>query len=207
MQAITNAKRGGYAKANIEAAIARGQGRSASGAALESMTIEAVVPPVALIVDCSTDSKARVLQDLRVMLKKYGARETPTAYLFEKRGRSIFAAKDEVGADEVLEVALEAGVIDVEQDEDGRIIVDTGVTDTKTAEQLIVDSLKLDINSSETVWHPNADTQVEDVEEATYTTLSKLEEELEDYDDVTGVFHNLVPTDSPPAPGPAIDYS
>jgi len=42
------------------------------------MTIEAVVPPVAMIVDCTTDSKARVLQDLRVMMKKYGARETPT---------------------------------------------------------------------------------------------------------------------------------
>lgn len=196
MQAISNAKRGGYAKTNIENAIARGQGRSANGAALETMTIEAVFPPVALIVDCSTDSKARVLQDLRVIMKKYGARETPTAYLFQKRGRSTFMAKDDVCVDEVLEVALEAGVIDVEQDEDGRIIVDTEVADTKTAEQLIVDELKLEIDSSETIWHPNADTQVGDVEEATYTSLSKLEDELEDYDDVTGVFHNLVSTDS-----------
>lgn len=136
-------------------------------------------------------------------MKKHGARETPTAYLFEKRGRSVFAAKDKIGVDEVLEVALEAGVIDVEQEE-GKIIVDTEVTDTKAVEQLIVDELKLEIDSSETVWHPNADTQVEDVEESTYTSLSKLEEELEDYDDVTGVFHNLVLADNAPvSPAPS----
>lgn len=189
-QAIANAKKGGFSKASIEGAVARGQGRSATGAALENMTIEAVVPPAALIIDCQTDSKARVLQDVRVLLKKYGARESPSAYLFEKRGRTIFAAKAGVGVDEVLETALELGAIDVVEDE-GRIVVDTELESTKAAEKSIVEDLKLEIDSSETIWHPNADTQIEELEDSVYSSLVKLQEELEDYDDVKAVFTNL----------------
>lgn len=199
-QAISNAKRGGFSKASIEGAIARGQGRSASGQALENVTIEVVVPPAALIIDCQTDSKARALQDLRMILKKYGAREGPAAYLFEKRGRSIFMPKDGVGVDEVFESALELGALDVEEGDEGRIVVDTEVESTKTAEKQIAEDLKLEIDSSETVWHPNADTQVEEMEEAVYTSLAKLQEELEDYDDVRAVYSNVVFTDDAAQP-------
>jgi len=198
--AIANAKRGGFSKTSIEGAIARGQGRSASGAALENVTMEAILPPAAIMIDCETDSKARVLQDLRVIMKKYGAREGPTAYLFEKRGRSTFTPKDGVGVDEVFDTALEAGAIDVTEGEEGRVVVDTIVEDTKAAEKQIVDGHDLEIESSENVWHPNAETQVEDMDEGVYTALSNLQQELEDYDDVRSVFTNFVPVEDAEAP-------
>jgi transcriptional/translational regulatory protein YebC/TACO1 len=193
--AIANAKRGGFSKSSIEGAIARGQGRSASGAALETVTMEAIMPPAAIMIDCETDSKARVLQDLRVIMKKYGAREGPTAYLFEKRGRSIFTPKDGVGVDEVFDTA-----IDVMEGEEGRIVVDTIVEDTKVAEKQIAEGHELEIESSENVWHPNAETQVEDMDDAVYTALSNLQQELEDYDDVRSVFTNFVPVEDAEAP-------
>jgi transcriptional/translational regulatory protein YebC/TACO1 len=188
--AIANAKRAGFSKSSIEGAVARGQGRSASGATLESVTIEAVSPPAALMIDIETDSKARVLQDLRVILKKYGAREGAAAYLFEKRGRSMFTPRDGVGVDEVFETAVEAGALDVEEGEEGRIVVDTEIEGTQTAEKRIVEEMKLELDSSDTVWHPTE--QVEEADQSVCATLSKLQEELEDYDDVRAVYSNVL---------------
>src|SRR5436190_22490915 len=95
----------GFPKSSIEAAIARGQGISFTGAALESVILEAILPPsVAFVIDCQTDSKLRLLQDLRLIIKNYGGTVTPTSYLFEKKGIIVFE-KDErgIGVDEVLD--------------------------------------------------------------------------------------------------------
>ena len=50
---VANAKKAGFPKASIDAAIARGQGRSTSGAALENVTIEAMLPnAIAAVIEC-----------------------------------------------------------------------------------------------------------------------------------------------------------
>ncbi|KAJ6150993.1 hypothetical protein N7470_007587 [Penicillium chermesinum] len=62
----------------IESAIARGQGLSVTGQALEAVTIEAMFPgSVAVVVECQTDQKARVLQDIRHLIKTCGGIITP----------------------------------------------------------------------------------------------------------------------------------
>lgn len=59
------AKKNAVPKASIEAAIARGQGLSTTGAALESLVLEAILPPsIATIIECQTDNKLRALADL-----------------------------------------------------------------------------------------------------------------------------------------------
>lgn len=143
------------------------------------------------MIDCQTDSKARALQDLRLMLKNHGATQTPTAYLFEKRGRIIFQSKDGVGVDEVFDTALEAGALDVNMDEDGRIVVDIEVETIKTAERRIGEELELQLDSSETIWFPNADTKVEELEPGPLESLLKLQEELEEYPGIQGVYTNM----------------
>jgi len=189
--AITNAKRAGFPKASIEAAILRGQGKSSSGAALESLTIEAVIPPVALILECQTDSKLKALQDLRLLIKNHGGTSTPTTYLFEKRGRIVFQKKDGVGADEVLEPALEAGALDVIEDSEGRVVVDTEAAALKAAEKSIAGAAGLELDSSETIWYPNDDTKVGALDASTLEHLEKLEEELEEYPGFQGLYTNL----------------
>lgn len=159
---INKAKREGFAKASIESAIARGQGRSTSGASLESVTIEAILPNnVAVIVDCETDSKLRTLAEVRLAIKESGGVSTPTSYLFAKKGRVTFEAKEGIGSDEVLEPALEAGATDVTEGEDGRVVVWTEPGETRAVGDAISKALDVQVASSEVIWDPNEDTKVE----------------------------------------------
>lgn len=189
--ALSIAKKAGFPKASIDSAILRGQGRSASGAPLENMTIEAVIPPVGLIIECQTDSKARTLQDLRGMLKNHGGTQSPAAYLFEKRGRITFQSKEGVGVDEVLDAALEAGALDVTADDTGRLVLDTVVESTAETETRLVQQMGLEVESSDTLYFPNADTKIDSVEPATLEVLRKLQDALEEYPGVHGVYMNF----------------
>ncbi|KAK4631137.1 putative transcriptional regulatory protein [Fulvia fulva] len=158
---ITKAKRESFAKASIEAAIARGQGRSLSGHALESVTVEGLLPNnVAVIVECETDGKLRTLAEVRLVIKEAGGSEGKTGYLFTKRGRVVFEAKEGVGMDDVLEPALEAGAQDVTEDDDGKFVVWTEPGDTKHVGEAMTEALSLQIATSDIVSVPNEDTKV-----------------------------------------------
>ncbi|KAK0936485.1 hypothetical protein LTR29_011963 [Friedmanniomyces endolithicus] len=138
---ITKAKREGFAKTSIEAAVARGQGRSTSGATLESVTIEGILPGnVAVIVECETDNKLRTLAD--------------------KKGRIVFEAREGVGVEEALEPALEAGAVDVEDDGDGRVVIFTEPGDTRAVGDALHKTLGLQIAASEILWEANEDTSI-----------------------------------------------
>ncbi|RMY66695.1 hypothetical protein D0863_08256 [Hortaea werneckii] len=158
---ITKVKREGFAKASIEAAIARGQGRSLTGQSLENVTVEGILPNnVAVIVECETDSKLRTLQEVRSVIKVSGGNSTPTSFLFTKKGRVVFDVKEGVGAEEALDAALEAGVMDVEEEEDGRLVVFTEPAEVKAAGDSIAKQLDLHIATSEIIWEPNEETKV-----------------------------------------------
>lgn len=190
VDAIAKAKKAGYPKQGIEAAIARGQGKSSTGAALENVTIEAVLPPVAMIVEVLTDNKSRVLQDVRLMMRHAGAQATPTAYLFEKRGRVTLMRKNGVSADDILEAALEAGALDVGEDEEGRITVDTEPSALKAVEASMAGQHSLEIASAETIWRPNEDTRVDAVADEVLGPLSRLQDEIHEYPGVQAIYVN-----------------
>ncbi|RDW83877.1 post-initiation translation factor DPC29 [Aspergillus mulundensis] len=160
--ALSNAKRAGIPKTIIEAAIARGQGLSVTGEALEPVTIEAILPhSVAAVIECLTESKGRLLQDLRHVIKEAGGTATPTAYLFEKKGRIAFEKKDGVNADNCLDQAIEAGATDITADEGGRIIVFTEPTETKSVAENLSKLVGLTVEELEIIWSPNQDTLVQ----------------------------------------------
>lgn len=158
---ITKAKREGFAKASIEAAVARGQGRSVSGASLESFTLEGILPNnVGVIVECETDNKARTMMDVRLVLKEAGGFATPSAYLFERRGRVVFEKREGVGIDQAMEPALETGALDVDEDGGGGLVIFTEPEATKRVADAIGKSLGLQIATSQVLWEPNEDTKV-----------------------------------------------
>lgn len=158
---IAKAKKEGFAKNSIEAAIARGQGRSLSGTSLESVTIEGILPNnVGVIMECETDNKARTLMEIRFVMKESGGRETPSSYLFQKKGRIVYEKKADVGTDQALEPALEAGATDVEEDEHGRLVVSCEPSDTKAVGEAITNALNLPIATSGIVWEPNEETKI-----------------------------------------------
>ena len=187
--AITRAKKDGFPKASIEAAIARGQGVSASGAKLESVTIEAMIPPsVAVVVDSQTDSKLRTLNEIRLIIKEHGGQVAPTGYLFDRKGEIVFRPKDGVGVDEILETAVEAGVLDIEEGLEGRLIVYSEPSATKHVSDVLMRQFGLTVESSEIIWDPNTRADLDS--DASATNLVAMIDKLNDNSAVQGVYLN-----------------
>ncbi|KAL1903491.1 hypothetical protein Sste5346_000118 [Sporothrix stenoceras] len=170
---VANAKKAAVPKAIIEAAIARGQGRSADGASLETATYEIMMPPsVALIVDIETESKARAMQELGAIIKRKGGTLAPTKFFFTRQGRVVIGVAEAEGegesasenaepvtADDILEDAIEAGAEDVETNEDGNIVVWTAPLKTGPVVAAIEEgrfkAKGLSVLSADTVWSAN----------------------------------------------------
>ncbi|TAQ89251.1 hypothetical protein B7494_g2418 [Chlorociboria aeruginascens] len=183
----------GFPKASMEAAIARGQGRSISGAALENVTLEVIVPPsVAMIVDAETDNRNRTLADLRAIVKRHGGSVTPTTYLFQKKGRISFEKDDRnLGVDEVLEEAIEAGAEDVEADDEGNIVVWTEPNKTTAAAKALLTKLDLKVQSSDIIWDANNDTKVALEPGDAVQTLIGFIDALQEEPNILGVYANV----------------
>lgn len=159
---ITKAKREGFAKASIEGAIARGQGKSASGAKLETVTLEGILPGnVGFIVECETDNKARTMMELRQVLKDAGGSATPSAYLFEKQGRVVLDGKPGIGMNEVLDVALDAGAEEITEEENMDITLLCEATATNAVREKVSSEMGMTVKSAEILWNPIKDTMIE----------------------------------------------
>lgn len=198
---ITKAKREGMAKTSIEAAIARGQGRSLSGASLENVTIEAMMPGnVGVIIESETDNRLRTLQEVRLVIKNAGGSTTPCSYLFQKKGRVTFEAKDGVGMDEILEPALDSGAMDVDEGENGRLVIWTEPGQTQSVGDQVASALDLQVATSEILWEPNEETKVALAGEDAAQELASFVDSLQEEGTVQGVAMNVaqgsVPSES-----------
>ncbi|CAK7211871.1 hypothetical protein SCUCBS95973_001271 [Sporothrix curviconia] len=170
---VQNAKKAGVPKAVIEAAIARGQGKSADGARLDNVTYEIMMPlSVALIVDLETESKVRAMQDLNTVIRRKGGTMTSTKFFFTHRGRVILTPATEktesdvsipkVSVDDILEDAIEAGAEDVEADEEGQLVVWTAPLQTNAVVTAVEEGrfkAKLSVVSADTIWAANKETE------------------------------------------------
>ena len=159
--AIANAKKGALSKASIESAIARGQGKSTSGAPLESLTIEAMLPfSVGAIIECQTDQKMRAFHDIRAMIGRRGGSITPISFLFERKGKVVFEKKGGISSDQVLDHAIEAGAADADVDNTGRLVVETEPSQLSSVIRRLSDSLGLEVQSADIIHDPKEDTMV-----------------------------------------------
>ncbi|KAI2601899.1 YebC-like protein [Hypoxylon sp. NC1633] len=184
------AKKAGMPKATIDVAIARGQGKSSSGVGLENITVEVMMPPsVALVIDVETENKQRALQDIRTLVKRHKGTVTPTAFLFTRLGRSTLRGRKGDDFDKVLMQALDAGAEDVEQDENGDLVLWTQPNTTHQAAQNLSTALSTQIISSDIIWSPTADKIRLDDAEAT-TAIGNFVSALREYADVQGVYAN-----------------
>jgi transcriptional/translational regulatory protein YebC/TACO1 len=178
--AISIAKKGQLSKTAIEHAIAKGQGKSPTGQALENVTIEAMLPHgVAAMIECQTDNKARTLMDIRYIIGKAGGTTTPTAFMFEKKGRVSFEEQDKVGAEDALEDAIEAGALDISLEE-RKLVVETEPADVMAVAQELQKKLQIQVEKAEVVYVPNADSAValsEEQEAELQGILNSLEED------------------------------
>ncbi|KAI1844120.1 hypothetical protein JX265_013775 [Neoarthrinium moseri] len=189
---ITEAKKSGMPKANIEHAIARGQGRSATGEKLETAMLEVLGPgSVAVIIDIECDNKQRAIKDLKVVVKKHLATVTPTTFLFTRLGRTSLRPKAAEGQDfdDMFMQAVEAGAEDVEQDDDGNVVVWTQPAATHQTAQALSVALDAEIVTSDIIWKPTADTVKLD-DEAAAAQLGDFLAAVRDNDDVQAIYAN-----------------
>ncbi|MCJ1312017.1 hypothetical protein MMC25_005691 [Agyrium rufum] len=202
---IANAKKAGFPKASIAAAIDRGQGKSLSGATLESVIFEALFPPdISILIDCLTDSKARTQQDLREIFRGYGVNFGTTKYLFEKRGRLEFRGGKSPGQDadkyqeEVIDLMIAHEVEDVEfedpspDEEESTVIVwmkPEDTTSVRAAVQSQMEGFGYTVARAELVWWPKGELRV-GVEEENADKLQEFIGRLEEDPAVQDVYLN-----------------
>lgn len=197
--AIAIAKKASMPKEVIEQAIARGQGRSLSGAALESMKFEVMMPPsAAFILEVETDNKLRSLQEVNLIIRKHKGRTTATEFFFSRIGRVVFERHESLGVDDIMDEAIEAGAEDLEADEEGNIIVSCQPAQTTQIAQSVSKKFNLKILDSEITWSANEDTkskvdQVEDV-----TKLSEFVDALAEVPEVQAIYCNAIRGDDVP---------
>ncbi|KAK3322247.1 transcriptional regulator TACO1-like protein [Apodospora peruviana] len=189
--AIAAAKKASVPKAVIEVAIARGQGRSSSGTALEPMLYEAMMPPgTAIIVDVQTESKTRVLQDLNQMVKKANGAQGTSKFFFTRAGRVIFEKGGPTDIDKIMDDAIEAGAEDLENDEAGNIVVWTEPSQTMQVSKVIAAKFGLNVLESGIVWSANEDTKVRLDSSVESTILADLLAAMSEYPDVQAIYCN-----------------
>ncbi|KAK9436237.1 DUF28 domain protein [Metarhizium brunneum] len=192
--AIAAATKGNVPKALVEAAIARGQGRSAAGAQLESMTLEVLMPPnIALIADIETDNKTRTLQDLKFVVKKAGGVTGSTSFYFSRRGRIIFRNKEGGPTlSDLLEEAIEHdGADDVEELPDGDLLVLTEPAQLMAITEALSKRFGLEVVESDIIWAANEDTKTAIDTEQSVESLDALFTGLREYPEVKAIFANI----------------
>jgi YebC/PmpR family DNA-binding regulatory protein len=113
--AINTARNANMPKDNIERAIKRGTGEI-EGVNYEEVTYEGYGPGgVAVLVEALTDNKNRTVAEVRHIFDKYSGNLGESgcvAWMFDKKGMLVLP-KQGLDEDEVMELALEAGALDV----------------------------------------------------------------------------------------------
>ncbi|KAF4955019.1 hypothetical protein FGADI_4858 [Fusarium gaditjirri] len=170
------------------------KGRSATGAQLESMSLEVLMPPdIAMVIDAETDNKTRTLHDLRLVVKKAGGVVGSTTFYFTRRGRAVFKAKEcGPSLSDVLDEAIEhEGLEDVEELPEGDFLAWTQPNMLTAITEALSKKFELEILDSDIVWAPNEDTKVSIDTTEQADTLDMLFNGLKEYPEVRAIYANV----------------
>ncbi|KAH8894903.1 YebC-like protein [Thozetella sp. PMI_491] len=193
--AMIAAKRASVPKTVIDTAIARAQGKSSGGAVLEGFTFDVILPPsIAIVIEAETDNRTRTLHELNAMVKKAKGAASPSKFYFTRVGRVVFEkpADAEVGIDQIMDDAIEAGAEDLENDDDGNIIVWTQPSQTVQVCQEVGNKFGLKVLSFDIVWNPNEDTKASLDSSDELEKFVELLRALREQSEVQAVYSNVV---------------
>lgn len=143
---------------------------------------------VAVIVETMTDNVNRTVPEVRHAFSKHGGNlgtSGSVAYLFTKRGEIRF---DDLSLeDQLMEVALEAGADDIENDGDSLLVITS--PESFGAVQDALAAAGLQSNHAEVSMHASTQAEITDLEQA--EKVIKMIDMLEDLDDVQEVYTNV----------------
>jgi len=190
-QAIDRAKAEGVPNDNIQRAIEKGSG-GGQGANMEELTYEGYGPGgVAIMVRCATDNRNRTAGDLRSYFAKFGGNLGETGcvgWMFKERGEITIDKDGKLSEDNLLLAAVDAGADDIDTSGDDFIVV---ACDPAKLEQVknALSQAGHAVRSAEISMNPISTVEITDFETA--KQLIKLLDNLDNHDDVQGVFANF----------------
>ena len=184
---IAKAKQNNMQNDNIERSIKKASGEL-SGINYEAITYEGYgVGGSAVIVECLTDNKNRTAGDVRHAFDKHGGSlgsSNCVSYLFNRKGIVIVAdAKD---VDALMMDALDAGAVDLIEDDDVVQVITEPNAHVQMEEALTKKGYNVVSANTELV----PDNYV-DLSEEQLAKFNRMIDALEDLDDVQEVFHNV----------------
>ena len=186
--AIAAAKAENMPADNIKRAIQRGTGEL-EGVSYEEITYEGYGPGgVALIIDVLTDNKNRAVSEVRHAFSKNGGNlgaEGAVAWMFSKKG-VISIAKDEADEDKLMEIVLESGAEDLNDEGDAWEIL----CDPKDFEA-VTNALKAAKIPTETAEVTKIASTYTKLEGPQANAMIRLLETIEDLDDTQNVYSNF----------------
>jgi YebC/PmpR family DNA-binding regulatory protein len=190
--AVAKARESNMPMENIKRAIGRATGAE-KGAALEEVRYEGYGPAgVAVIADVVTDNRHRTAAEMRFLFSRNGGNLGESGcvgWLFDERGVIAVPAAG-LTEDEVLEVAVVDGVVDV-RTEDGSVEILTdpkALTDVREhVERELLTPRGKTVGSSGVELVPKSRV---DVAKDDAAAVLRLLDALEEHEDVTQVFSN-----------------
>ena len=187
--AIDTARANSMPMDNIQRAVKKGTGEL-EGAVYEEITYEGYGPAgIALIIETATDNRNRTVADIRHLMSKSGGslgESGSVAWMFQRKG-SIEVPKSAVSEDQLMELLLDAGLEELENDDEQVFTVLTDVKDLETAKNALesagipFENAKIDLLPDNYV-----ELEAEDAAKAI-----KLIDSLENNDDVQSVYSNM----------------
>lgn len=184
--AVDKAKADNMPNDNIARAIKKASG--GGGENFDHITYEGYGPAgVAIIIDVLTDNKNRTAANIRHHLDKNGGNLGTSgcvSFMFERKGLILIGASDSIDEDTLMELAIDAGALDVIVEEDGFEIT-TEPNDFATVCEALAE---YEFISSEITMLPSTYTELD---EKNLESMERLVDLLEDDDDVQEIYHNL----------------
>jgi YebC/PmpR family DNA-binding regulatory protein len=186
--AVTAAKAKSVPAENIQRAILRGSGQL-EGESLEEITFEGYAPAgVAVLIETVTDNRNRTVSEVRHMLGKNGGNlgeNGCVGWIFDLRSL-IQVPKEAAGEEALMEAALGAGALDMEDDGEMWSIVSEPTN--HDAVLAAVTALTGELESAEITRIPQNSVKVEGKQAAAVLKLIDL---IENHDDVQNVYSNF----------------
>lgn len=194
---LKKARASGVPKENIENALKKASG--GDGKTGQQVTYEIMVGgSIGVIVECLTDNLNRTIHTIRDIVKDNGARFASVAFLFQRKG-SVKVLLDtgedfDASIEDLLDVALAAGIEDFEQSEpsSGTVEIEFMCPPTslaKVTSAVTKGGLCKELVSSELIYVPNDPSEPPEGE--LEEKISSLVEGLEDHEDTLRVWTTL----------------
>lgn len=188
--AISKAKANNMPNDTIERSIKKAAG-NIDGVTYESIIYEGYGPKgVAIIVEALTDNKNRTAANVRnAFTKGNGNMGTSgcVSFMFDEKGQIIIEKEANINSDELMMIALEAGALDFNEDDNIYEIITT--PESFSAVREAIENSNIPIINAEISMIPQTYTKL--TEEDDIKKMLKLLDLLDNDDDVKNVYHNL----------------